>query len=211
MLLERRFARGTLRGRSDDRTPRRDPRPSARASASSRRSRASTLDVWRRRGDVPDRRLRLRQDDAAALHQPARRDRCRRASGSTASCSASREQGGRLYRLSEREIARQRLKTGMVFQRFNLFPHMTALENITEGPLQVHGRKSGEARAEALELLRRVGLADKADCVSRAALRRPAAARGDRARAGHEADADAVRRADQRARSRSSSARCSRS
>jgi len=74
-----------------------------------------------------------------------------------------REQGGRLHRLSEREIGRQRLKTGMVFQRFNLFPHKTALENITEGPLQVQGRKSGEIRAEAIELLRRVGLSAKAD------------------------------------------------
>ncbi|QIP02652.1 amino acid ABC transporter ATP-binding protein [Bradyrhizobium symbiodeficiens] len=74
-----------------------------------------------------------------------------------------REQGGRLHRLSEREIGRQRLKTGMVFQRFNLFPHKTALENITEGPLQVQGRKFDEVRAEALELLRRVGLSAKAD------------------------------------------------
>ncbi|MCP3461231.1 amino acid ABC transporter ATP-binding protein [Bradyrhizobium sp. CCGUVB23] len=74
-----------------------------------------------------------------------------------------REEGGRLYRLTERQIARQRLKTGMVFQRFNLFPHKTALENITEGPLQVQGRKSDEVRGEAIELLRRVGLAAKAD------------------------------------------------
>ncbi|APO56153.1 amino acid ABC transporter ATP-binding protein [Bradyrhizobium diazoefficiens] len=74
-----------------------------------------------------------------------------------------REQGGRLHRLTEREIGRQRLKTGMVFQRFNLFPHKTALENITEGPLQVQGRELDEVRAEALELLRRVGLAAKAD------------------------------------------------
>ena len=50
----------------------------------------------------------------------------------------------------------------MVFQRFNLFPHMTALQNVAEGPVQVQGRKSGEVRGEALELLARVGLADKA-------------------------------------------------
>jgi polar amino acid transport system ATP-binding protein len=74
-----------------------------------------------------------------------------------------REEGGRLHRLSAREVARQRLKTGMVFQRFNLFPHKTTLENITEGPVQVQGRKREEARAEAMELLRRVGLSEKAD------------------------------------------------
>jgi len=74
-----------------------------------------------------------------------------------------RQEGGKLHRLSERQIARQRLKTGMVFQRFNLFPHMTALENITEGPVQVQGCKGEEARAEAIELLDRVGLAAKAD------------------------------------------------
>ncbi len=73
-----------------------------------------------------------------------------------------RQQGGRLHRLTEAQVARQRLKTGMVFQRFNLFPHMTALGNVMEGPVQVQGRRAPEARAEATELLRRVGLADKA-------------------------------------------------
>jgi polar amino acid transport system ATP-binding protein len=73
-----------------------------------------------------------------------------------------REHDGRLHRLSEREIARQRLACGMVFQRFNLFPHMTALENIIEGPVQVQKRAALDAKDEAMALLRRVGLADKA-------------------------------------------------
>lgn len=74
-----------------------------------------------------------------------------------------RETKGRFHPLSTREIARQRRKTGMVFQRFNLFAHMTALENLIEGPLQVLGRDRAEAQAEALALLARVGLADKRD------------------------------------------------
>jgi len=69
----------------------------------------------------------------------------------------------RLYPLSESQIARQRLATGMVFQRFNLFPHMTALENVIEGPIQVHKRKRAEASAEGRALLDRVGLAHKCD------------------------------------------------
>ena len=72
------------------------------------------------------------------------------------------ERGGRLHRLSEGQIAQQRLKTGMVFQRFNLFAHMTALGNVVEGPVQVQRRSPAEVRLEAMELLDRVGLADKA-------------------------------------------------
>ncbi|TDT90233.1 amino acid ABC transporter ATP-binding protein (PAAT family) [Azorhizobium sp. AG788] len=69
---------------------------------------------------------------------------------------------GRLHRLPEAAIARQRLATGMVFQRFNLFPHMTALENIVEGPVQVQKRERKAVEQEACDLLARVGLADKA-------------------------------------------------
>ncbi|MDE2516324.1 MAG: amino acid ABC transporter ATP-binding protein [Rhodospirillales bacterium] len=73
-----------------------------------------------------------------------------------------RERAGTLHRLSEAEIARQRLKTGMVFQRFNLFPHKTVLENIIEGPVQVQKRAPAEAREQAMALLARVGMAEKA-------------------------------------------------
>ena len=71
--------------------------------------------------------------------------------------------GNALHPLSEREIARQRRATGMVFQRFNLFPHMTALQNIMEGPLQVLKHPVAAARRDAVALLERVGLAHKAD------------------------------------------------
>ncbi|PNG31443.1 amino acid ABC transporter ATP-binding protein [Pseudomonas protegens] len=69
---------------------------------------------------------------------------------------------GSLVRDSERNIARQRRDIGMVFQRFNLFPHMTALENIIEAPIQVLGVPRAEAVEQAQALLARVGLADKA-------------------------------------------------
>ncbi|PPK98714.1 polar amino acid transport system ATP-binding protein [Kineococcus xinjiangensis] len=72
------------------------------------------------------------------------------------------ERGGRLHRLTDKRIAAQRRDIGMVFQRFNLFPHMTALENVTEGPCQVRGVSKREAKLEALALLERVGLSDRA-------------------------------------------------
>ncbi|WP_310437056.1 amino acid ABC transporter ATP-binding protein [Streptomyces sp. 3330] len=72
-----------------------------------------------------------------------------------------RQEGGRLYELREREVAQRRRDIGMVFQRFNLFPHMTALENIVEAPIKVAGRTRTQAVEEAHALLRRVGLADR--------------------------------------------------
>ena len=74
-----------------------------------------------------------------------------------------RRAGNKLHALSETEIARQRLKTGMVFQRFHLFPHMTALGNVIEGPIRVLRRPRDEVIAEARALLERVGLSHKAD------------------------------------------------
>jgi polar amino acid transport system ATP-binding protein len=69
----------------------------------------------------------------------------------------------KLYPLSEKEMARQRLGTGMVFQRFNLFPHLSVLENVTEGPVQVLKRDKRQAREQARALLERVGLGHKCD------------------------------------------------
>ena len=73
------------------------------------------------------------------------------------------EQGGKLHEMKPSAIARQRAGIGMVFQRFNLFPHLTALENIIEAPIGVRGVSKAEATAKALDLLAQVGLADKAD------------------------------------------------
>jgi polar amino acid transport system ATP-binding protein len=69
---------------------------------------------------------------------------------------------GKLKEDSARNIARMRAEVGMVFQRFNLFPHMTALQNIIEAPMGVRGVPKARAAEDAYELLRRVGLADKA-------------------------------------------------
>ncbi|MHA6762848.1 amino acid ABC transporter ATP-binding protein [Streptacidiphilus sp. PAMC 29251] len=72
------------------------------------------------------------------------------------------ERNGKLYELKDREVALKRRDIGMVFQRFNLFPHLTAMENIIEAPVRVKGEPKAAARARAETLLARVGLGDKA-------------------------------------------------
>ncbi|WGL52806.1 amino acid ABC transporter ATP-binding protein [Nocardioides sp. BP30] len=72
-----------------------------------------------------------------------------------------RERHGKLHELREREVCAQRTAIGMVFQHFNLFAHMTALENVMEAPVQVKGEKPAEVRKRAEELLERVGLAER--------------------------------------------------
>ncbi|MFD9812120.1 amino acid ABC transporter ATP-binding protein [Streptomyces sp. NPDC059080] len=73
-----------------------------------------------------------------------------------------RQQGSKLHELREREVARRRRDIGMVFQRFHLFPHMTALQNVMDAPVKVAGADSAQARLDAERLLDRVGLADRA-------------------------------------------------
>ena len=66
-------------------------------------------------------------------------------------------------KIKDADILTVRKKTGMVFQSYNLFPHFTVLQNVTEGPVQVLGKKKADAESEAKQLLAKVGLADKAD------------------------------------------------
>jgi polar amino acid transport system ATP-binding protein len=77
------------------------------------------------------------------------------------------QRGGRVHELTDRAVAVQRRAIGMVFQQFNLFPHLTVLRNITESPVGVLGEPRAQATAHARELLARVGLADKADAYPR--------------------------------------------
>src|ERR1700749_3097661 len=116
-----------------------------------------------------------------------------------------RESGGKLHELRDKEIIQKRSEIGMVFQSFNLFPHMTAAQNVMLAPTRVKGLSRAQARDKAVELLGRVGLSDKIDTYPVGLSGgpqhpggpggRPAAAGGHRAGAGHGAQADALRRA----------------
>ena len=78
-----------------------------------------------------------------------------------------REHGGKLYELRDREVCERRADVGMVFQHFNLFPHMTALENVTVGPIRVKGEDKAVAVERAKQMLSRVGLAEKLEAYPR--------------------------------------------
>jgi polar amino acid transport system ATP-binding protein len=75
-----------------------------------------------------------------------------------------RQQGDKLYELRDREVCARRAEIGMVFQHFNLFPHMTARDNVTIGPIRVKAESKAVATERAVLLLERVGLGDKIDC-----------------------------------------------
>jgi polar amino acid transport system ATP-binding protein len=74
-----------------------------------------------------------------------------------------RQHGARIHELHERDVARKRAEIGMVFQRFNLFPHMTAIENVMEAPVRVRGEAKAVVRERAAALLDRVGLVGRYD------------------------------------------------
>ena len=78
-----------------------------------------------------------------------------------------KEQGDHLREMHEHEIARQRVHIGMVFQHFNLFPHMTVIQNVIEGPVGVKRENRDEVRARALGILEQVGLSDKVNAYPR--------------------------------------------
>jgi polar amino acid transport system ATP-binding protein len=78
-----------------------------------------------------------------------------------------KRRGNKLHELREREILRQRSQVGFVFQTFNLFGHLTVLQNVVEAPVSAQRRKRSEVEPYARELLERVGVGDKADVYPR--------------------------------------------
>ena len=148
------------------------------------------LERRRARGRLPDRLVGERQVDAPALHQPPRADRRR----------PDRRRGRRDHRAAGVDVDRIRRRIGIVFQAFNLFPHMCVLDNVTLAPRKVLGRRRAEAEAAATALLERFGLADKRTRLPGPAVGRPAAARRDRPGARDAARPAAPRRGHERPR-----------
>ncbi len=105
-------------------------------------------------------------------------------------------EGGHRTRHKREQIRQLRIRAGMVFQDFQLFPHMSTVHNVMEGPVTVKGKSEDEARGLATYFLERVGMADKAEEYPDPALRRPEAARRHRPGARDGARGDALRRAD---------------
>ena len=84
------------------------------------------------------------------------------------------------------DINKLRAEIGFVFQQFNLYPHLSVISNITLAPIKLRNISRKDAEEQAMQLLTRVGLAEKRDALSGTALRRPAAAGGNCPRVGHE-------------------------
>ena len=104
-----------------------------------------------------------------------------------------RQRGDKLYELRDREVCQSRSAIGMVFQRFNLFPHMKVLNNVTIGPIRVRGVSAGAAQEQARQLLRAGRPGRQGQLVPQRAVGRPTAARGYCVCVGHGAQTDALR------------------
>jgi hypothetical protein len=154
-----------------------------------------------RRGAVHHRPVRVGQEHFPALHQPAGRSQRRRASGSMASWSATTCVTATTSTRSTTSCVQRRADIGMVFQSFNLFSHMTVLENLIEGRCMVLGLSRPKPRTRPMHCLNASGCR-QGRRLSAPAFGRPAAARGDRPRPGDEPQGAAVRRADLGTRSR---------
>ena len=160
-----------------------------------------------RRGGDP-RLVGVGQVDLPALHQPARDAEQRQGPGQGRADRDDHAAGASRHRPDMKQVDRIRSKLAMVFQQFNLWQHMTVLDNVTAAQIHVLGRDKAEAVAKAEAMLAKVGVSRQARPLPEPALGRAAAAGGDRPRAGDGPRGDAVRRADLARSTRSWSTRC---